>query len=316
MWTIWLVREHLTEKKLISFGHCPNYLTPLPPIRASCTTFFGRQKRRLIARITEPSNNDYDNDGSDNCDYNLGTFLVLKMTKTYTHNLILMSRYRGQLHGENGAKNFHPTPIRTNLCCDAQCSCHQFPLLQVERRESIDMPSFDSNSRDHLEEGQNDRRQEVTTNDSSKIETKADNTPVTPVDDVSDDLEISDSDSSSGIKSREISDTEEVPQEKAGKSEDNVKREDSTKDKKRAVDVEDNDDYLLYLEDILRTVHKAYYDLHDQSSSPKASLDLKMVIPYVRKKTLQGVTMVMSGVVPTQVTFSYHEYSKCFNPIV
>merc|ERR1719264_475402 len=177
---------------------------------------------------------------------------------------------------------------------------------KVERRESIDMPSFDSNSRDRLDEDQNDRAQvkvpEFTSDtSSSKTETKTDKHPVTPTDDVSDDLEISDSDSSSGIKSREISDTEEVPQEKAGKSEDNVKREDSTKDKKRVVDVEDNDDYLLYLEDILRTVHKAYYDLHDQSSSPKASLDLKMVIPYVRKKTLQGVTMVMSGVVPTQV---------------
>ena len=42
------VREHLTGKKLISFGHCPNYLSPpLPPIRASCTTFFGRQKPRF-----------------------------------------------------------------------------------------------------------------------------------------------------------------------------------------------------------------------------------------------------------------------------
>ena len=46
---------------------------PLPPIRASCTTFFGRQKRRL-ARITEPSNDGYDNDVSDNCDHNFGTF--------------------------------------------------------------------------------------------------------------------------------------------------------------------------------------------------------------------------------------------------
>ena len=43
---------------------------PIPPIRASCTTFFGRQKRRL-AHITEPSNDDYDNDVSD---HNFGTF--------------------------------------------------------------------------------------------------------------------------------------------------------------------------------------------------------------------------------------------------
>ena len=47
--------------------------SPLPPIRASCTTFFGRQKRRL-AHITEPSNDDYDNDVSDNCDHNFGIF--------------------------------------------------------------------------------------------------------------------------------------------------------------------------------------------------------------------------------------------------
>ena len=181
------------------------------------------------------------------------------------------------------------------------------------------MPSFDSNSRDRLEEDQRDLLEEdqcdhvqvkisESTSDtgSSKTERKTDNLPVTPADDVSDDLEISDSDSSSGIKSREISDTEEASEEKAVKPEDKPKDKDPPKDKKGAGDLEDNDDYLLYLEDILRTVHKAYYDLHDQSSSPKASLDLKMVIPYVRKKTLQGVTMVMSGVVPTQVIPSSH----------
>ena len=46
-------REHLTVKK-------------------SIVQFFW-QKRHL-ARITEPSNNDYDNDVSDNCDHNFGTF--------------------------------------------------------------------------------------------------------------------------------------------------------------------------------------------------------------------------------------------------
>jgi hypothetical protein len=28
--------------------------------------------------------------------------------------------------------------------------------------------------------------------------------------------------------------------------------------------MEDHDDYLMYLEDILKTVHKAYYELYDQ----------------------------------------------------
>ena len=31
-------------------------------------------KNDVLTRITEPSNNDYDNDGSDNCDYNFVTF--------------------------------------------------------------------------------------------------------------------------------------------------------------------------------------------------------------------------------------------------
>ena len=31
-------------------------------------------KNDVLARITQPSNNDYDNNGSDNCDFNFGTF--------------------------------------------------------------------------------------------------------------------------------------------------------------------------------------------------------------------------------------------------
>ena len=46
------------KKKMFSFGHCPNYL---PPIRATCTTFFGCQKNDVLTRITEP----YNSDGSD-----------------------------------------------------------------------------------------------------------------------------------------------------------------------------------------------------------------------------------------------------------
>ena len=34
---------------------------------------FPAVKNDILARITEPSNDDYDNDGSYNCDYNFGT---------------------------------------------------------------------------------------------------------------------------------------------------------------------------------------------------------------------------------------------------
>ena len=55
-------------------------------------------KNDTLARITEPSNNDYDNDGSDNCDYNFGTFdnFGVKNDQKVSHNMILMSKYKGQ----------------------------------------------------------------------------------------------------------------------------------------------------------------------------------------------------------------------------
>ena len=40
---------------------------PLPPIWATCTTFLDI-KNNVLARISEPSNDDYDNGVSDNCD--------------------------------------------------------------------------------------------------------------------------------------------------------------------------------------------------------------------------------------------------------
>ena len=42
-------------------------------------------------RSTEPNNNDYDNDGSDNCDYNFVSFddFGVKNDQKVSHNMIL-----------------------------------------------------------------------------------------------------------------------------------------------------------------------------------------------------------------------------------
>lgn len=63
------------------------------------------------------------------------------------------------------------------------------------------------------------------------------------------------------------------------------------------VEVEDGDDYLMYLEEILKTVHKAFYDLYDELNGDVP--DLKLVIPYVRRKVLSGTSLVFSGLIPT-----------------
>ena len=62
-----------SERKNIFFRALPELPLSPPPIRATCTTFLD-VKNNVLARITKPSNDDYDNGVSDNCDQNFGTF--------------------------------------------------------------------------------------------------------------------------------------------------------------------------------------------------------------------------------------------------
>ena len=113
-----------------------------------------------------------------------------------------------------------------------------------------------------------------------------------PEQSINDDLDISDSDSSS---------SKPAPSGQKESSEKDLKKDVSKEEEK--VDPRDPDDYLLFLEDILRTLHKAFYDLYDQSKSDSKvpAPDLKTVIPYVKRKVLNGVVIVFSGVIPTHV---------------
>ena len=113
---------------------------------------------------------------------------------------------------------------------------------------------------------------------------------------VSDDLDLSDSEASSSMPATTNG------QKEVSSSDKDAKRDDD--DSK--VDPEDPDDYLMFLEDILKTLHKAFYDLYDQykSDSKVPAPDLKTVIPYVKRKVLSGVVIVFSGVIPTQVQLS------------
>ena len=75
---------------------------------ATSVTFhsFMHGQKRHLARITEPSNNDYDNDVSDNCDHNFGTFddFGVKNDQKVSNNMILMSKYKGKHGGKKGQK--------------------------------------------------------------------------------------------------------------------------------------------------------------------------------------------------------------------
>ena len=61
-------------------------------------------KNDVLAHITEPSKDDYDNDVSDICDHNFGTFddFGVKNDQQVSNNMILMSKYKGQHGGKKG----------------------------------------------------------------------------------------------------------------------------------------------------------------------------------------------------------------------
>ncbi len=162
----------------------------------------------------------------------------------------------------------------------------------------------------------------------AKAEESSDKDGKKKVSSVNDDLELSDEDmdnshSDSETKGSNKTDKKAEKSDEPGESSDDTKKEevaDSTKEeeKKEAsdessvpvssdekaeddlIEVEDTDDYLIYLEDILKTIHKAYYDLLDQMKEEGKSdiPDLKTVIPYVKRKVLQGANIVFSGIVP------------------
>lgn len=71
------------------------------------------------------------------------------------------------------------------------------------------------------------------------------------------------------------------------------------------VEVEEEDDYLLYLEDILKNLHKEYFKEYDQKCQSFGTdvkvPDMKCIIPSYRSKILAGTKLVFSGLVPTPV---------------
>lgn len=64
------------------------------------------------------------------------------------------------------------------------------------------------------------------------------------------------------------------------------------------VEIQDPDDYLLYLESILKMIHEKFYETYDKT---KEIPDLKLLVPKLKSQVLVGVKIVFSGLVPNIV---------------
>ncbi|XP_070165279.1 RNA polymerase II subunit A C-terminal domain phosphatase isoform X3 [Polyergus mexicanus] len=72
-------------------------------------------------------------------------------------------------------------------------------------------------------------------------------------------------------------------------------KQEASKQESNIID-EDDDDYLLYLEDILRRIHTEFYATLDQGNGRKS---LRDIIPRVRSQVLKGLYLTFSGLIPT-----------------
>uniref|UniRef100_A0A1B0AAP6 RNA polymerase II subunit A C-terminal domain phosphatase n=1 Tax=Glossina pallidipes TaxID=7398 RepID=A0A1B0AAP6_GLOPL len=69
-------------------------------------------------------------------------------------------------------------------------------------------------------------------------------------------------------------------------------------DPAKEIEIEDPDDYLLYLEIILRAIHVRFYSIYNET---KEIPDLKIIVPKIRSEVLRGCNLVFSGLVPTNM---------------
>ncbi|XP_066262560.1 RNA polymerase II subunit A C-terminal domain phosphatase isoform X2 [Euwallacea similis] len=186
--------------------------------------------------------------------------------------------------------------------------------------EDVDSPNEENNEIESGEESKDksdiseennlekEVEQIVDKNDDSKTEMKSEDTAlqsmeITEVDDKK--LEIVEADSTEHTETNRESDNLEQPSSEIGNgklkisSEPEISKQPQQDSKEGDfIVIEDPDDYLAYLEDVLKNIHSSYYELYDRMESGKIP-DLKKVIPYVKGRILKSCKLVFSGLVPT-----------------
>lgn len=114
--------------------------------------------------------------------------------------------------------------------------------------------------------------------------------------------------SSSGSDEPEVKEEKTKEEEEAGEKTDGNKVEEKNDDEimtvedDNLVEIQDPDDYLLYLEPILLKIHERFYEQYDKMNEIP---DLKKLIPKLKSEVLVGITITFSGLVPNNVKIEY-----------
>lgn len=110
------------------------------------------------------------------------------------------------------------------------------------------------------------------------------------------------------------------------KKDETINKNDSiNKENEKKENDDDPDDYLIYLQGILKKIHDEYYDIYDKRlKSHKRNVnsneinesdlpDVKKVIPLIKSRILENVVITFSGVVPVGTSPQYDlKKQRCY----
>ncbi len=124
-----------------------------------------------------------------------------------------------------------------------------------------------------------------------------------------------DPDLGNGCSDRREPETESQNSEQSGVTMGEELLDQSMEDEEEEEEEADNDqdDHLIYLEEVLERIHAEYYARYEAHLRKEATEmpDIRRIVPELKSKTLEGTTIVFSGLYPTNCPMertreSYH----------
>lgn len=202
------------------------------------------------------------------------------------------------LEKANTSRALEPTNTNESCTNDLQNedSKNDASELSDEAKQSLDDPSVEETNH----EDEKDEKDEKTESEMKEIKNgKDEDTKVNTEEDTEFNIECNiakeddKTDKEVFVTDKEVfvTDTEVAPSVETDKD----SKQAAPKQKNNLID-EDDDDYLLYLEDILRRIHTEFYATLDQENTRKS---LRDIIPRVRSQVLKGLYLTFSGLIPT-----------------
>ncbi|KAK2579346.1 hypothetical protein KPH14_008297 [Odynerus spinipes] len=206
-------------------------------------------------------------------------------------NLVQVKPYHffphtGDIHAPPGLQKDDPVTPTTAAVKQPQSKNNNNDTLQSSSEEGV----LDSNTK---EQKLAEKNESVSTSEESKC---TDNTG---------DKERKVETQPSDVEKQSENDTEQTKNvdsnivnlnvEKTAETNKNVESDKEKHNENKFID-EDDDDYLLYLEDILRKIHAEFYNEIEKETGQRS---LRVIIPRVRAQVLKGTCLTFSGLIPT-----------------